>query len=119
MKTAGVLACLLIFGCGSSPKPPAPAPAPAPAPTDVAAAPTTTTTAAPAPAPAPAPGGAKSLYDRLGGLPAITAVVGAFVANDAADPRINQRFFNTDIENLKKLLTEFVCMATGGPCKYS
>ena len=27
--------------------------------------------------------------------------------------------FNTDIENLKKLLTEFVCMATGGPCKYT
>ncbi|MDB4957970.1 MAG: Hemoglobin-like protein [Myxococcales bacterium] len=114
MKTTGVLACLFIFGCGSSPKPPPAAPAPAP---EVAAEPAPATT--PPPAPAPAPPAPKSLYDRLGGLPAITAVVGEFVANVAGDARINQRFFNTDIENLKKLLTEFVCMATGGPCKYS
>ncbi len=31
----------------------------------------------------------KSLYDRLGGQPAITAVVDDFVANVAADNRIN------------------------------
>ncbi len=62
---------------------------------------------------------AKSLYDRLGGLPAITAVVEEFVTRTTTDARIKDRFFNTDADNLKKLLTEFVCMATGGPCKYS
>ena len=33
-----------------------------------------------------------SLYDRLGGKPAITAVVDEFVGNVAKDARINGRF---------------------------
>ena len=60
-----------------------------------------------------------SLYDRLGGQPAIVAVVGEFAARLAADPRINQRFAGTDLDNLKRLLVEQVCAATGGPCTYS
>jgi hemoglobin len=117
MKTSGVLAFLLLIGCGPSQKATtAPPPPVDPAPADPVPAPAPTPTAAPTPAPKPV---AKSLYDRLGGLPAITAVVDQFVNNVAGDARINNRFFNTDIVNLKKLLTEFVCMATGGPCKYS
>jgi hemoglobin len=69
------------------------------------------------------PGGAaaaqRSLYDRLGGTPAITAVVEEFVARDAADKRINARFINTDIPKLKGLLVDFICGATGGPCTYA
>ena len=34
----------------------------------------------------------QSLYDRLGGTPAITSVVDGFVANVAADTRINKFF---------------------------
>jgi hemoglobin len=60
-----------------------------------------------------------SLYERLGGLNAITAVIDDFVANVAADNRINQFFAHTDIPNLKRLLVEQVCEATGGPCKYT
>ena len=60
----------------------------------------------------------KPLYDRLGGRPAITAVVDQFVANVAADKRINLRFMNTDIPHLKTLLVEFVVTATGGPGPY-
>lgn len=63
--------------------------------------------------------GKKSLYDRLGGKPAITAVVEDFVGNVAADSRINARFANTNIPRLKTLLVEQVCEATGGPCKYT
>ena len=37
-----------------------------------------------------------SLYDRLGGKPAITAVVDDFVGNVAADGRINQRFAHAE-----------------------
>ncbi len=65
------------------------------------------------------PPAAKSLFDRLGGLPAITAVVDEFVARTTTDDRIKERFFNVDAVNLKKLLVEFVCLATGGPCTYS
>lgn len=59
-----------------------------------------------------------SLYDRLGGKPAITAVVDDFIANVAADSRINRRFASTDIPRLKGLLVDQICAATGGPCTY-
>jgi hemoglobin len=67
----------------------------------------------------PAPKAPNELYDRLGGQRAIVAVVDDFIGRVAADERIKLRFFNTDIPKLKLLLVEFVCMATGGPCKYS
>ena len=61
----------------------------------------------------------KTLYDRLGGKAAITAVVDQFVTNVADDKRINARFSTTDIPRLKKNLADQVCMASGGPCTYS
>jgi len=59
-----------------------------------------------------------ALYDRLGQKPGIVAVVDEFVANIAADNRINGRFAKTDIPNLKAQLVDQVCEAVGGPCKY-
>jgi hemoglobin len=59
-----------------------------------------------------------SLYDRLGGKTAIAAVVADFVANVAADTRINARFATTDLARLKGHLVDQICMATGGPCVY-
>jgi hemoglobin len=64
-------------------------------------------------------GGGKSLYDRLGGKDALTAVVDDFVAKLAADQRINARFTNSDVPHLKLMLVEQICEAAGGPCKYS
>lgn len=61
----------------------------------------------------------KSLYDRLGGQPAITAVVDDFVGNVAADNRINGFFARTDIPRLKKNLVDQICQGTGGPCTYT
>jgi hemoglobin len=60
-----------------------------------------------------------SLYERLGGKPAITAVIDDFVGNVAADARINKRFANADIPRLKSRLVDQVCEASGGPCKYT
>jgi hemoglobin len=60
-----------------------------------------------------------SLYDRLGKQDAITAVVDDFVANVAADTRINAFFANADVPHLKKMLVEQICAAAGGPCKYT
>ncbi len=59
-----------------------------------------------------------SLYERLGGKPAITAVVDDFVARVAADSRINSRFANTNIPRLKMNLVDQICAASGGPCTY-
>lgn len=61
----------------------------------------------------------KSLYDRLGGKPAITAVVDDFVARVAADRRINRFFANTDVPPFKAKLVDQICEASGGPCKYT
>ena len=61
----------------------------------------------------------KSLYDRLGGKPAIQAVVDDFIGNVAADNRINQRFAGANIPRLKTMLVDQICEASGGPCKYT
>lgn len=68
---------------------------------------------------APKAGKQKSLYDRLGGKTAITAVVDEFVARVAADNRINSFFAQTNIPNLKMHLVNQICQASGGPCKYT
>jgi len=60
-----------------------------------------------------------TLYARLGGAPAVSAVVDDFVANVAADARINAQFANANIPNLKKQLNDQICNATGGGCPYT
>lgn len=61
----------------------------------------------------------KSLYERLGGYNAIVAVVDDFVANVAADKRINKFFAKANIGRLKARLVEQICQGTGGPCIYT
>ena len=61
----------------------------------------------------------KSLYERLGGKPAITAVVDDFVGRVAADSRINGKFANANIPRLKMMLVDQICQASGGPCSYT
>jgi hemoglobin len=65
----------------------------------------------------------KSLYSRLGGKKAITAVVDEFVGNCAADTRINEFFADTAkypkrLAKFKRNLVDQICQASGGPCKY-
>ena len=63
---------------------------------------------------------ADSLYTRLGGNAAISAVIADFVDKQVVpDTRINSFFANTDLTRLKKLLTEFTDNATGGPEAYT
>jgi hemoglobin len=61
----------------------------------------------------------KTLYQRLGGLPAITAVVDDFVGNVARDRRINKFFAKANVPRLKFLLVQQICQASGGPCTYT
>ena len=61
----------------------------------------------------------RSLFERLGGSEAISAVVDDFVARCAADSRINGKFARTDIPRLKKMLVDQVTAATGGPANYT
>ena len=65
----------------------------------------------------------KTLYDRLGGKKAITAVVDEFVGRVAADARINSFFAAAAADpqrlaSFKMKLVDQICHASGGPCKY-
>jgi len=61
----------------------------------------------------------KSLFDRLGGQPAISAVVDEFAGIVLKDERINKKFAKSDANRLVTNLKAFVCKATGGPCDYT
>ena len=60
-----------------------------------------------------------TLYERLGGMPAIEAVVNELYRNIANDERINGYFIGADGPEIARLLSEQICAATGGPCTYS
>ena len=73
---------------------------------------------------APAMAKEKTLYQRLGGKKAITAVVEEFVGRVAGDARINGFFKDTAADptrlaSFKQKLLDQICQASGGPCKYT
>jgi hemoglobin len=64
-----------------------------------------------------------SLYQRLGGMPAIRAVVDDLVDRILADDRVNQWFAHAASDPAaaaayKAKLADFLCQGTGGPCQY-
>lgn len=76
-------------------------------------------TSATVPAAAAAPPAAKAtLFERLGGQPAITAVVDETLRRATLDGRIKSRFVNIDGAHLRAGFIEFICAAAGGPCVY-
>jgi hemoglobin len=60
-----------------------------------------------------------SLYDRLGGKEAITAVVTHLWGVVSQDSRINHYFANTKPEAFGSQLVDFLCQGAGGPCTYN
>ena len=61
----------------------------------------------------------KTIYERLGGQPALVALVEDFVGRVASDRRVAQRFVGVDLGHFKAMLVEQLCQSTGGPCVYS
>jgi hemoglobin len=59
-----------------------------------------------------------SLYDRLGGEAAITAVVDKFYEFMLADPIVAPFFAKTDMKKQAARQTQFLVLVTGGPNKY-
>ncbi len=66
-----------------------------------------------------------SLYERLGGVYAIAAVVDDFIDRIMIDPRLNanpkvdEAHHRVSKAGFKYLVTEQVCWASGGPQKYT
>jgi len=67
----------------------------------------------------PTPATKDALYRELGGTAGITGVVDAFLPRVNGDARINTLFRNVDHDDLRRLVIEQLCVATGGPCTYS
>ena len=61
----------------------------------------------------------KSLFERLGGSGAITAVVKDFRDRCGGDSRINAKFARTDMARLTTMLIDQVSEASGGPATYT
>ena len=59
-----------------------------------------------------------ALYKAFGEKPGIAQLMDDFVNRLVVDPRIGQMFKKTKPANLKEQLTDQVCQASGGPCKY-
>lgn len=66
-----------------------------------------------------------SLYERLGGVYAIAAVIDDFINRVMDDPRLNanpkvdEAHHRVSRPGFKYLVTEMVCWATGGPQQYT
>ena len=66
-----------------------------------------------------------SLYERLGGVYAIAAVVDDFIDRIMvnpllnANPKVDEAHHRVSKAGFKYLVTEMVCWATGGPQKYT
>ena len=66
----------------------------------------------------------KSLYERLGGQPAVEAVASGLVDRILADNRVNKWFTHAssspeNTKAYKTTLTAFICKSVGGPCNYT
>ena len=73
--------------------------------------------------PEPTPVVTPSLYTRLGGVSAISAVTDKFLSNVAGDAAINARFAATvadpyRLQLLRNNLIDQICAGSGGPCQY-
>jgi hemoglobin len=62
--------------------------------------------------------GGKSLYERVGGMPAIKALVIGTKDRVVKDSRVNSYFAGFDLDPIVEHFIQLACVATGGPCKY-
>ncbi|MGE5658431.1 MAG: group I truncated hemoglobin [Actinomycetota bacterium] len=60
-----------------------------------------------------------TLYERLGGQPAIEQVVDDFYQRVLADETVSGFFAHTDMEKQRRHQTAFISYALGGPNRYS
>ena len=60
----------------------------------------------------------ETLYERLGGEPAIGAVVNEFYDRVLADDRVNHHFDDVDMAEQRSHQTKFLSAVTGGPMRY-
>src|SRR5690242_21302579 len=60
-----------------------------------------------------------SIYDALGGLPALEVAIARFCERVAGDPEVAPFFIGMDLHRQKSHLIAYVAQAIGGPARYS
>jgi hemoglobin len=64
----------------------------------------------------------QTLYQRLGGHDAISAVTDDFLGRLTTDPQLKRFFVGHNQQGLSRIrlhIIDFLCVATGGPCAYT
>jgi hemoglobin len=83
---------------------------------------TLTSLAAPLPTLQPQAAAQDTLYKRLGGYDALAAVTDDFIGHLATDPKLGRFFVGLSTDSkirIRQHVVDFLCVATGGPCKYT
>lgn len=60
-----------------------------------------------------------TLYDRIGGAEAVSAMVGSFYEKVIADPDLKPYFDHVAMDKLRRMQTEFFSAALDGPVTYT
>lgn len=61
----------------------------------------------------------RTLYQELGGEVGVENLTSDFIREIAADDRIRGRYRDSDIGRFHRMMTEQMCMKTGGGCTYT
>lgn len=60
-----------------------------------------------------------TLYERLGGEDKIRKIAAAILENHLGNDVVSARFADSDPDEMVRIVTEFICMGTGGPQEYT
>lgn len=61
----------------------------------------------------------QSLYERLGGEEKIKAIASSIFENHTQNKAVSARYKDSDRDRVVKVVTEFICVGTGGPQEYT
>lgn len=61
----------------------------------------------------------QSLYERLGGEEKIKAIATSIFNNHTQNKTVSARYKDSDKDRVIKVVTEFICVGTGGPQEYT
>ena len=62
---------------------------------------------------------ADTLYQRLGGQPALQAITDQLIDVASTDPDTKRSFHKVNLQRVKEKLAEQFCVLAGGPCTYT
>jgi hemoglobin len=62
---------------------------------------------------------AATLYEQLGGMERISRFTATMIDLSVADPRTAEKFDNSNLDRLKRVIAQHLCTVADGPCTYT